>query len=37
VLRTAVLVDSDGRVLDAWYGVRPRDTAVKAALAIPLA
>jgi peroxiredoxin Q/BCP len=35
VLRSAVLVDRDGLVLDAWYGVRPRDTAVKAAMVIP--
>jgi peroxiredoxin Q/BCP len=35
VLRSAVLVDRDGLVLDAWFGVRPRDTAVKAAFAIP--
>lgn len=35
VLRSALLLDEQGTVLDAWYGVRPQDTAVKAALAIP--
>jgi peroxiredoxin Q/BCP len=35
MLRSAVLVGRDGLVLDAWYGVRPRETAVKAAMAIP--
>jgi peroxiredoxin Q/BCP len=35
MLRSVVLVGRDGLVLDAWYGVRPRDTAVKAAMAIP--
>lgn len=34
VLRSAVLLDEQGTVLDAWYGVRPRDTAVKVALAV---
>jgi peroxiredoxin Q/BCP len=36
VLRSAVLVGADLLVMDAWYGIRPRDTAVRAALAIPL-
>lgn len=35
VLRSVVLVGRDGLVMDAWYGVRPRDTVVKAAMAIP--
>lgn len=34
VLRSALLLDEDGAVLEAWYGVRPQDTALRAALAI---
>ena len=33
ILRSAFLIDEKGRVLEAWYGVSPKDT-VPGALAV---
>jgi peroxiredoxin Q/BCP len=36
-VRSAFLLAADGSLIDAWYGVRPRDTAVKVVFALPSA
>ena len=30
IIRSSFLVDGDGRILRAWYGVKPLDTVPKA-------
>jgi thioredoxin-dependent peroxiredoxin len=36
IVRSVFLVAEDGSVIDAWYGVRARDTTVKIAFALPI-
>ena len=36
IVRSAFLLAEDGSVIDAWYGVRARDTTVKIAFALPI-
>lgn len=35
ILRSSFLVDEDGRIERAWYGVRPEDTVPNALAALP--